>query len=59
MDDSKLQSNSNGENKNAMKNIGNFFIAGVGITLAMGIVGVFLYFKKKFLIISKIITSLE
>jgi hypothetical protein len=59
MDDSKFSSNSSGENKNSMKNIGNFLIAGISLVLAMGLVGILLYFKKTSAVLNNIITSLE
>ena len=52
MDDSKLSSNSNGENKNSMKNIGNFIIAGIGFLIAMGLVGILVYYKNKLPVIN-------
>jgi hypothetical protein len=58
MDDSKLQSGQSGENKNSMKNIGNFLIAGVGLIVAMVIVAILVRFKKS-PFITRIITSLE
>ncbi len=45
MDDFKLQSSTNGENKNRIKNIGNFLIAGTGLAITMGIVAVLVYYK--------------
>jgi hypothetical protein len=55
MDDSKLSSSSSGENKNSMKNIGNFIIAGIGFLIAMGLVGILVYYKKKLPLINDMI----
>ena len=59
INDSELQSNSNGENKNSLKNIGNFLFATAGILLLMAIVGICLFFKKSSPSINKVFTSLE